>query len=112
MLSELFDFSDCLRSKNLTANQHTPCFPSNSQRHRIAGFAAVVVMGRKRDAAQKGCGRGAGEMPFRNGRELRILLPLWQEDGEEMPLRRAVAGVARKMPFRNGTEPQVLLPLW
>ena len=51
-------------------------------------------------------------MPFRNGRELRVLLPLWQEDGEEMPLRRAVAGVARKMPFRNGTESRVLLPLW
>ena len=47
------------------------------QRHRTAGFAAVVVKGRKRDAAQKGCGRGAGEMPFHNGRELRVLLPLW-----------------------------------
>ena len=30
------------------------------QRQRIAGFAAVVVRARKRDATQKGCGRGAG----------------------------------------------------
>ena len=39
------------------------------QRQRIAGFAAVVVRARKRDATQKGCGRGAGEnaVPQRQG---------------------------------------------
>ena len=29
-----------------------------------------------------------------------------------MPLRRTVAGVARKMPFRNGRESREMLPLW
>ena len=39
------------------------------QRQGIAGFAAVVVREWKRDAAQKGCGRGAGEnaVPQRQG---------------------------------------------
>ena len=39
------------------------------QRHRIAGFAAVVKGGRKRVAAQKGCDRGAEEnaVPQRQG---------------------------------------------
>ena len=52
-----------------------------------------------------------GEMPFRNGRESRVLLPLWWVDGRGMPLRRAVARVPRKMPLRNGRESRVLLPL-
>lgn len=53
-----------------------------------------------------------GEMPFRNGRESQVLLPLWWVDGRGMPLRRAVVGVTGKMPFRNGTELRDLLPLW
>ena len=53
-----------------------------------------------------------GEMPFRNGRESQVLLPLWWVDGRGMPLRRAVARVPRKMPLRNGRESRVLLPLW
>ena len=52
------------------------------------------------------------KMPFRNGRESRVLLPLWWVDGRGMPLRRAVARMPRKMPFRNGRESRVLLSLW
>ena len=52
------------------------------------------------------------KMPFRNGRESQVLLPLWWVDGRGMPLRRAVARVPRKMPFRNGRESRDLLPLW
>ena len=48
----------------------------------------------------------------RNGRELRDLLPLWNEGGLTMPRRRPVSGVREEMPYRNGRELRDLVPLW
>ena len=51
-------------------------------------------------------------MPYHNGRESRLLLPLWKRNGRGMLLRRAVAEMLREMPYRNGRELRLLLPLW
>ena len=51
-------------------------------------------------------------MPYRNGRELRDLLPLWKGNGRWKLLRRPVSGVREEMPYRNGRELRDLLPLW
>ena len=82
------------------------------QRQRIACFAAVVVGARKRDAAHKGCGMGVGEDAVPQWQGIAGFAAVVVGDEEGMPLRRAVAGVARKMQFRNGRESRVLLPLW
>ena len=52
------------------------------------------------------------EMSYRNGRESRLLLPLWKEGGLTMPRRRPVSGVREEMSYRNGRELRDLLPLW
>ena len=51
-------------------------------------------------------------MSYRNGRELRDLLPLWKGNGRWKLLRRPVSGVREEMPYRNGRELRDLLPLW
>lgn len=70
------------------------------QRRRYVGVLPCRI--RKRD--KRGLSATAGNRGFccRCGRG----------NGRGMPLRRTVAGVARKMPFRNGRESREMLPLW
>ena len=48
------------------------------QRHRIAGFAAVVERGTEGRCRTGAVERVHGESGFRNGTETWILLPLWK----------------------------------
>ena len=52
------------------------------------------------------------EMSYRNGGELRDLVPLWKEGGLTMPCRRPMSGVREEMSYRNGRESRDLVPLW
>ena len=53
-----------------------------------------------------------GEMPFRNGTELRDLLPLWNGTARGIGSVRLFEGDASVRAYRNGTESRDLLPLW
>ena len=57
-------------------------------------------------------GEGDSEQGFRNGSELREMLPLWKGAGEATPSRRPVERVRRKITYRNGRESREMLPLW
>ena len=56
-------------------------------------------------------GEGDSEQGFRNGSELREMLPLWKGAGEATPSRRPVERVRRKITYRNGRESREMLPL-
>ena len=66
------------------------------QRQRIAGNAAVVEGDWGGNAVQEAHSKDAAEKPFRNGREMRKLLPLWKVAGETMPSRKPIARMRRK----------------
>ena len=60
------------------------------QRHRIEGFAAVVEKGMEGRCRTGAVERVHGESGFRNGTELRVLLPLWKggwKYGREKPVQ-------------------------
>ena len=90
------------------------------QRHRIAGFAAVVEGGRRCNTHHRAYHRGNGSLPsekacicalstmlpYRNGTESRDLLPLWKEEEDAIrttePITRVLGNTCSTTAGKHG----------